>query len=331
MPLSLYNLRGLRSGSTAPASSEPSKPSPVSPPSPITFHPTPSPPPQNQILILPPTSTTSLPHISPTDLKLLRKKQSKLRLTAPSTLSSTLSVSSPDIRNALNATLIFAQHEAGTAVLIHASGWALTCAHCFGEDEEEYKAGSKRRWMLFYTGDAVLVECRAWDAVRDLALLRIVAVESHVAGPIIGKKEISTPSFHAVDMYAGTMRYKMRILCIGQPGRDDLESKECKKTTYDLVEVSQGAFRGMVQGVDVQDNGEIGTLMHDAWTYWGHSGAPLVREADGKLVGLHSSWDDATGMRHGVPVVAIREFLLEHLPVAVGGMTKSTAVDVDAL
>ncbi|TVY22129.1 hypothetical protein LHYA1_G009177, partial [Lachnellula hyalina] len=258
----------------------------------------------------------------------------------PSTLSTTLSSvspsSSPQTRNALNSTLIFAQHEAGTAVLVHASGWALTCAHCFGEDEVEYEAGGKRRWMLFYNGDAVLVECRVWDAVRDLALLRIVAVEveagvSRGSGVGVGGKERQTPNFYALELYTGTLRYKMRILCIGQPGRDDLESKAGGKTPYDLVEVSSGVFRGMVAGADVQDNGDIGTLMHDAWTYWGHSGAPLVREADGRLLGLHSSWDEETGMRHGVPGAAIREFLRMHLPVAVGGMTECTAIDVDAL
>jgi hypothetical protein len=56
--------------------------------------------------------------------------------------------------------------------------------------------------------------------------------------------------------------------------------------------------------------------MHDAWTYWGHSGAPLVSEKDGTLVGLHSSWDDQTAMRHGIPKVAIWEFLEKNLPSA---------------
>lgn len=161
----------------------------------------------------------------------------------------------------------------------------------------------------------MLVECRAWDGVRDLALLKIIAVESDVG------KAGEIPRFCSVSLYEGKMGYKIPILCIGQPGRDDLESKESKKTTYNLVEVSEGTFRGMVKGADPQDNSEIGTLMHDAWTYWGHSGAPLLREADGKLVGLHSSWDDMTAMRHGVPGVAIKEFLMMHLPAALEKMT----------
>jgi hypothetical protein len=70
----------------------------------------------------------------------------------------------------------------------------------------------------------------------------------------------------------------------------------------------------MIPDIDPQDNSEIGTLKHDAWTYWGHSGAPLLRRVDGSLLGLHSSWDDSTAMRHGVPLAAIKAFLREHLP-----------------
>ena len=39
-------------------------------------------------------------------------------------------------------------------------------------------------------------------------------------------------------------------------------------------------------------------LQHSCWTYWGHSGAPLFNER-GQVVGLHSAWDDRSGIRHG--------------------------------
>lgn len=58
-----------------------------------------------------------------------------------------------------------------------------------------------------------------------------------------------------------------------------------------------------------QDNSEIGALMHDCWTYWGHSGAPLVEVRSGLLVGLHSSWDEDTDMRRGIGGEAIGAFL----------------------
>ena len=290
------NRQGLRSGS-ATSSSTASPPSVVS--SPVRYTPP-----------LPTFSTTSirtipagskLPGLTSAELKLLREKQTRLAQNASSTLNSLRPGS--HIRNALESTLIFAQYEAGTAVCIDTNGWILTCSHCFGDREEKYRAASKRKWLLFYTGLAVQVECREWDPVRDLALLKIIAIESDEG------QNGHIPMFHAVPLSVTAPTSKMRILCMGQPGRDDLESTSERKTKYNLVEVSEGTFRGMVKDVDPQDNSEIGTLMHDAWTYWGHSGAPLVREEDGTLIGLHSSWDDRTAMRHGIPQVAIRAFL----------------------
>lgn len=170
--------------------------------------------------------------------------------------------------------------------------------------------------MLFYTGLAVQVECRVWDAKRDLALGRIVAVEALAPPPTpspppptpttnAGGESIPTFSFIPIST---TVKKGTQIICIGQPGADDLESASRRKTKYNLLEISHGTYRGMVHGADPNDNSEIGTLMHDAWTYWGHSGAPLVRSSDGALVGLHSSWDEGTGMRRGVPGVAIGGF-----------------------
>jgi hypothetical protein len=185
----------------------------------------------------------------------------------------------------------------------------LTCAHCFGDDGEEYEVAEKRRWLLFYTGQAVLVECRVWDARRDLALLKVIAVES-----LITRTTDSAPVFSFLKVDEGNPRVGLKVLCIGQPGRDDLEAEGNRKTKYNLIEISEGRFRGMVKGQDPQDNGEIGSLMHDAWTYWGHSGAPIISSERGSLVGIHSSWDDQTAMRHGIPGVAVKGFLKEHLP-----------------
>ena len=117
------------------------------------------------------------------------------------------------------------------------------------------------------------------------------------------------PTFSFLKLAPRNPFTSLPILCVGQPGAEDLEAKGNKKAKYNLFETSEGNFRGMVASADPQDNSQIGTLKHDAWTYWGHSGAPLVRAADGKLIGLHSSWDDQTSMRHGVPRIAIQEFL----------------------
>ena len=244
----------------------------------------------------------ALPDLNKKDLSLLRRKQTKLASTGAATLASLSS--KPYQRSALKATLIFASYEAGTAVCIHPDGWILTCAHCIGESEEEWRI-NRKRWLLFYTGTAVQAECCAWDSRLDLALLKITFMEN------VGDSKYTPTSFPHIKLSSHLPKRNEPIFCIGQPGRDDLESTTRRKTTYNLIEVSEGRFRGLIPGVDPCDNSEIGSLKHDAWTYWGHSGAPLVKEVDGGLIGLHSSWDEETLMRHGVPLQAIRHFLRE--------------------
>jgi hypothetical protein len=101
-----------------------------------------------------------------------------------------------------------------------------------------------------------------------------------------------------------------RLVCIGHPGSEDLEASEPGvRTNYDVLHLSTGSFRGYSAGQNLQDNSDIGALMHDCWTYWGHSGAPLLDRQSGRLIGLHSSWDDETAMRRGVPLEAIQAFL----------------------
>ena len=253
---------------------------------------------------------SKLPGLSSAELSLLHRKQKKLAATAPSTLLSL--TAGPHSINALNSSPIFAQDLAGSAVCVDPAGWILTCAHCFAESEEDFQTDSKRRWLLYYTGLAVQAECCFWDMKRDLALCKIVAIETADTG-----ESRYIPTFRYVRLASSLPKVKTPIICIGQPGSEDLESATVRKTKYNLVEVSAGTFRGLVRGANPQDNSEIGTLMHDAWTYWGHSGAPLLKAADGTLLGLHSSWDSTTGMRHGVPLVAIEEFLRQYLPSAV--------------
>ena len=250
-----------------------------------------------------------LPGLLSAYLKTLRQKQSRLKRSV-SLVQETARKFGEQALKALASTLIFAQHEAGTAVCIDARGWILTCAHCFGETTPEWQA-QRHQWLLYYTGLAVQVECRARDAHRDLALAKIVRVEllgEHGGDPV-------TPRFEFVSL-AASQCPKSSIICIGQPGVDDLESESPQKTSYNLVEISQGRLCGMIPDVDPQDNSNIGVLKHNAWTYWGHSGAPLLCECDGTLLGLHSSWDDTTAMRHGVPLIAIKAFLKENLALS---------------
>lgn len=266
----------------------------------------------------------TLPGLNPTELSLLRKKQKRLQSNASAMLSSLLSRNR--LPTALEASLIFVQYEAGTAVCIDEAGWVLTCSHCFGDTEEEWRA-ERRKWLLFYTGLAVQVECRAWDSTRDLALLKIIAIESSAS------QKTAIQVFSFVPLSSSAPSFKTPIVCIGQPGSEDLESTSDRRTNYNLVEISEGKFCGMVPGADPENNSGIGSLKHDAWTYWGHSGAPLLKAIDGTLIGLHSSWDDKTAMRHGVPLIAIKHFLQQQVDAAIGPPTliNATLVDLNSL
>merc|ERR1711971_724491 len=86
-----------------------------------------------------------------------------------------------------------------------------------------------------------------------------------------------------------------------------------KATNYPLIYTSCGKIVGTVRGSDPLDNSGLGGTKHNAWTYWGHSGSPLLNQF-GFIVGLHNSWDERNGMRHAVTLEAIHWFLQLHLP-----------------
>lgn len=212
------------------------------------------------------------------------------------------------------ATLVFAQEEAGTAVCISPNGLLLTCSHCVAESLGDLDLATPR-WLLFSDGRIGKAQCVAWDDRRDLALLRAVAAQAAPTTPSVEQAAVAADDkpFPFVQVSQTHPRHNGLIICIGHPGSEDFEASEAGvQTGYDILHVSEGCFRGLVKDQDPQDNSEIGALKHDAWTYWGHSGAPLIDRSSGELVGLHSSWDDQTGMRRGVPLAAIKAFLDEH-------------------
>ncbi|KAI0551856.1 trypsin-like cysteine/serine peptidase domain-containing protein [Xylaria curta] len=245
------------------------------------------------------------------DHKILLRKQAWLR-------QYSLEVPNLFTRHAgvLDATLVFAQEEAGTAVCIAPNGMLLTCSHCVAENADDLNE-SKDRWLLFRSGVAVKAICVAWDERRDLALLKVDAAQQE--GEAGGRSR-----FPFVSISSTAPVLNSRLVCVGHPGSEDLEASQPGiKTNYDVLHVSTGRYRGCADDQDPQDNSEIGALMHDCWTYWGHSGAPLLDFKTGKLIGLHSSWDDETGMRRGIPLDAILEFLDEnkdHVPFIIEQM-----------
>ena len=237
-------------------------------------------------------------------------------------------VSKAKLASAARATLVFAQKEAGTAVCISPSGLLLTCSHCVAETPQERdQPQNKSKWLLFASGQVVRAKCIAWDPKRDLALLQVTAAQSErrLTDPNgLESSEngvgIEFSPFPFVTIAEAPPPLRRALICIGHPGSEDLEaSTPGVQTDYDALHVSTGLFRGYAPGQDLQDNSEIGALKHDCWTYWGHSGAPLVEQTTGRLVGLHSSWDETTGIRRGVPLEAIRQFLQQQTEHSTSG------------
>ncbi|KAI0203337.1 trypsin-like cysteine/serine peptidase domain-containing protein [Astrocystis sublimbata] len=246
---------------------------------------------------LPTTLTRAITGLESNDHKTLLRKQTWLQ-------SHSLDVPKyfTKHKGALDATLVFAQEEAGTAVCIAPTGLLLTCSHCVAETVDELDK-SKKHWLIFRSGVAVKASCVAWDGTRDLALLQVDAAQP-------GDQD---GSFPFVPLGTKSLALNAHLVCVGHPGSEFLEPSQLgMKTNYDVLHVSAGRFYGCAEGQDPQDNSEIGALMHDCWTYWGHSGAPLLETKTGKLVGLHSSWDDEAAMRRGIMLEAILQFLDEH-------------------
>ena len=270
------------------------------------------------IEILPNILTSAATGLSRKELATLNSKRQKL-LSSPSQAGNSITElvkRSKNLAAAARATLVFAQHEAGTAVCISASGLVLTCAHCVAESPEEF-AAAKLTWLVFSSGQVVRAQCVAWDQKRDLALLRITAADRLAADHADPSPTMIFPFADIASqtpLFAPGKKQTTRLICIGHPGSEDLEAADSSQivlTDYDVLHVSRGYYNGLASDQDVQDNSEIGALQHDCWTYWGHSGAPLIDAKSGEVVGLHSSWDDETGMRRGVAWEALHEFLEE--------------------
>ncbi|KAF1970249.1 hypothetical protein BU23DRAFT_213311 [Bimuria novae-zelandiae CBS 107.79] len=255
--------------------------------------------------------TPKLTGLSRSSTALLNNKRDKLR----ASISRLRRTTESHLAQALDATLVFVQEEAGTAVCISPTGLLLTCSHCVADDAASALDTSIPHWLIFATGVVVRAVCIAWDARRDLALLQITHAEPPTHSTVLEAANLpSSPTFPCATVSPPVqLVLTTPLLCIGHPGSEDLEaSTPGQATGYDVLHVSEGAYCGMAKGQDPQDNSEIGALMHDCWTYWGHSGAPILEKRTAAVVGLHSSWDEETGMRRGVAVEAVRAFLEEY-------------------
>jgi S1-C subfamily serine protease len=152
--------------------------------------------------------------------------------------------------------------------------------------------------VTFPDGRSFTGEWRAIDSRHDLALYRLD-----------DGQDLPFATLADAPPEVGSV-----VICIGQPGST---TPQGEPTDYEPFDVSTGEIRGIL-GDPSGDQRPLGRTMHDAWTYWGHSGAPLF-SSNGHIVAMHNSWDPRNAMRHAVSYEAIQHFLqgqgiLEALP-----------------
>jgi len=171
----------------------------------------------------------------------------------------------------------------GSGVNLRPEGLILTNAHV------AHKLGNRLR-VEFPSGQQFESSCVGIDAHLDLALCQVEGGKDLPCAPLAARApKVGTP-----------------VVCIGQPGST---TPNGKPTGYKPFHVSAGTIRGLMD--NPLGSQRLGRVMHDAWTYWGHSGSPLF-DNDGGIVALHNSWDSSTSMRRAVPYQAITVFLEQH-------------------
>ncbi len=170
----------------------------------------------------------------------------------------------------------------GSGVVIGEGGLVLTAGHVAPTLGERLTAE--------------LPDGRRFDAVA-------IAVDLHLDLAILELKLPRGTSLVAASIAETVPKLGDRVVTIGQPGTI---TPDGEATGYQPFHVSVGKLRTFAKNrLAAQGLGGTG---HDAWTYWGHSGAPLFNDR-GHIVALHNSWDSSTAMRHAVTWEAIVHFL----------------------
>jgi hypothetical protein len=200
----------------------------------------------------------------------------------------------PEAARLFDAHVHFVSREGGSGVLL-SPDLILTCAHCVAapddplEEDEDTEPPPKRvgrtRLLVLPSGGFVVAECiRACEEV-DLALLRVLA-----ASPELGRVT-------AFPTCPPTPKGK-EIVLVGNPAKITIRPP--------LFHTSRGKVLGDTD--PKRKKLGLGGVLHSAWTYWGHSGAPLIN-ARGEVCGVHNTWDGPRNTRHAVSPAEIAEFV----------------------
>ena len=193
----------------------------------------------------------------------------------------------------------------GAAVCISENGYILTCSHAappFDDDK------SKESLYIFPNGEIVKAITLEKDERLDLALLKIIG--TYEQGKYFDIKSDKKFKYSKIKSTSNGENEKIRkkVFCIGNPAfmmYDD--DGKLDKNNYKPFWISFGKIKGYMKD-EIFCNNDLGPLIHNCWTYWGHSGAPIFN-LNGEIVGLHNSWNENNANRHGNSLLGIAKFI----------------------
>ena len=195
----------------------------------------------------------------------------------------------------------------GSAVCIHEKGYILTCAHAAPPFEDE---NTKESLYIFPSGEIIKALTLDKDEKLDLALLQIISIYEN--NKFINIKNLTNKKFPyakiKIPENSQNETKGKKVFCIGNPCftmEDD--DGNIENNEYKPFWISFGKIKGYLKD-PIYCKNDLGPLIHNCWTYWGHSGAPIFN-FDGELVGMHNSWNEKNADRHGNSLLGINKFL----------------------
>ena len=197
--------------------------------------------------------------------------------------------------------------EFGTAVCINEKGYILTCSHAVPPFEDDK---NKECLYIFPNGEIVKTLTLEKDNQLDLALLKITEVYQNEKFIKIEKIPEKKFIYSKIKPTLNKKNEKIgeNVFCIGNPcfAMYDDDGK-LEKHNYKPFWISFGKIKGYLKD-GVYCKNDLGPLIHDCWTYWGHSGAPIFN-CNGEIVGMHNSWNEKNADRHGNSLLGIDKFI----------------------
>ena len=154
------------------------------------------------------------------------------------------------------------------------------------------------RIAAFADGIPIGCRCVAVSEVWDLALLQLLPP---AARP---KRKRGAQRYACVQLSPSAAAPKDGLVCVGQPGRPRGER----------LEVVSGRVVTMVDDPlgDQSNVSADGGLVHSCPVFSGNSGSALLLACSGKLVGIHTGYNDQKYSYHGTTLEAITEFIKLH-------------------